>query len=167
MFLYGLALSVICVIVYKNFFKAVILGCVGGILFSGALTLLVIINSRKMRSFREEIEKENTIIFEGSANHQEGKYSNGGWIFLTEESLLFIPHKINFNTSKVIISSKDMCNVHKSPNKIKGIDILCKNERIETFIVNERKRWVHILSEMIQKQKLLIDDHDIEQKRVE
>lgn len=154
MFLYGLVLSAICVIVYGDLFKAAILGGVGGILFSGTITLFVIINSKKMRSFREEIEKENLIVFEGSANHQEGKYSNGGWIFLTESSLVFVPHKINLNTSKVIILYKDMCNAYKSPGKIKGIDILCKNEKIETFIVNERKRWVQILTEMIQKQNL-------------
>lgn len=149
--LYGVPFILVCLVLFGDFFKAFILGVSGGILFGIATTLFILFYSKKMEPIRQEIKRNHTIIFEGAGNHWEGKGSNGGWIFLTEDCLNFIPHKINFNTNRILIPYKDMESVSKA-SKIKTIEIFCKSGSKEKFVVNERKKWIHILNEIISKE---------------
>lgn len=149
--LYGTPFVFIFFVLFGDLLKALILGISGGFLFGIMITLFALLWSKRVEPIREEIKRNHTIIFEGAGNHWEGKGSNGGWIFLTEECLNFIPHKINFNTNRILIPYKDMESVSKA-SKIKTIEIFCKSGRKEKFVVNERKKWIHILNEIISKE---------------
>ena len=147
-FLFGISFSVVCALIYGDILKAFVLGISAGILFGILMTLFVMYISKKMNIFRAKLAEEHDIFFEGGANYWEGKNSLGGWLFLTESDLYFVAHKYNKTTKEIIIPYADIRMVSRS-HKMKSIEILCIDGRLEAFVVNERKKWISKLNEKI------------------
>jgi len=94
-----------------------------------------------------EIEK---VILKRKANLFRGIESVGGWLHLTNERIVFEPHKINFQQAPVDILLKDIEGIDKRnslfvvPN---GISIKVKSGNIYKFVIGNRKEWIGLINE--------------------
>lgn len=118
----GVSTAVLFGIIMGIFIKNLYIGIISGVIYSIFYTTYIIIMAKviekKIVSIREAIMKEKNIICEGTANYRNGLLAFGGWAFLTEDSIIFYPHKLNIRRKEVIIPLKDIVEVKKSFNNI-------------------------------------------------
>ena len=126
-------------------------GIIAGIVAGGALGVLYTLASalfskyieKKAEYMRAEILKNRMIICEGPANHKKGVNAIGGWLFLTNNSIEFYPHKVNIGGQNIIIPSEF---VISATTKVNRIIIQTKSENY-IFAVNKSKLWEKSIKE--------------------
>lgn len=89
-----------------------------GVLFTLAIALFSKYLEKKSERKRAEISKDRTIICEGPANHIIGLNAIGGWLFLTEKSIEFYPHKVNIGGRNINIPSNDVIDATTIINRL-------------------------------------------------
>ena len=125
------------------------LGIVSGILFGIAMTIFLLFQSQKAKKVRSEMFMGKKIVFDCAANHFVGAEAVGGWLFLTDEELIFKSHKYNIQVHEFIIPINEIQKIEKSqtlgivPN---GLTITTKNGNTHKLVVNSRKKWLKLLS---------------------
>ncbi|WDC85103.1 hypothetical protein PL321_06280 [Caloramator sp. mosi_1] len=67
------------------------------------LYIFIYIQSKKFKRIASEITRDKKIVYEGPANHFINFESAGGWLFLTENELIFQTHRYNFNCHQITI----------------------------------------------------------------
>jgi len=129
--------------------KSAISGIIGGILFGLIISVFVKKQIKNFEKIKDEISKENTIIFDGAANHFMGKEAVGGWLYLTDKLLIFISHNNNIQNHEMIIPLAIIQKVEKYltlgvvPNGLKIISV----DEEDKFVVNDRKKWIQLLQQ--------------------
>lgn len=120
-------------------------GIFAGLLFGLAMSTFAQIQSAKFRKIGTEVVKGKTIIMEGEANHFIGKVADGGWIYLTTDEIIFMPHKYNVHKNQVVIPLEQILNI-KSVASLgfihNGLQIESKNGTVDKFVVNNVKNWI-------------------------
>lgn len=139
--LFSIVFFVFCSTVFGSFLKGIILGISAGIFFSFFISTFVLIAACKMKKFKKSFQLDTKIWYDGGANHIVGKECVGGWIFLTEDELLFHPHSFNKNTENCKIAYSQIKNITIG-SKIRSIDVYLHTGGKESFIVNNRKQWI-------------------------
>lgn len=94
------------------------------------------------------ISGNEKIYFQDMANQRIKKGKVIGKLFLTNERLLFISHKLNVKSGVTSINPMDITSIERV--KImrffdNGLKIELKNNHSYTFVVNERETWVEKL----------------------
>jgi hypothetical protein len=108
------------------------------------------VGSSKQR--REQMNLElfpgEVIERQGPANHKLGAEYRGGWLFLTDNRLVFRPHVVNFQKEpvdldrKAVIEVRPVATLGLVPN---GLLVVSKDGREDRFVVSRRKAWVEAI----------------------
>lgn len=92
-------------------------------------------------------------IHSGPANHWRGLESVGGWLYLTNQRLLFTPHAVGFQTAPWSVPLFDVASVEAGaslwviPNQIVVVTRAGKREK---FVVQSREQWVGMIQAHLQ-----------------
>jgi hypothetical protein len=128
--------------------SGVVAGVVSGVFFGLAIILFVLLMSNRMR-IRGNFENE-TVLWQGPANHVLGAEARGGWLILTPTRLTFRTHGLNFQNQKIDIARSDILSAQAGqsfgflPNLLR---IILISGTTQTFVVRDRKRWIRQLCE--------------------
>lgn len=101
-----------------------------------------------------QLQKNESIIKEGGANHFLGIESVGGRLFLTNQRLYFSSHSLNVQTHELSIPYSDIRSVGKRntlfifPN---GLCIELQNGKNEKFVLWGREKWIQEIEQSIKK----------------
>ena len=147
--LFGLFMGLFNGLKYNSLITGIIAGVISGVVFGSLFTLAIALFSRHMEKkyehMRVEILKDRKIICEGPANHKINANAIGGWLFLTEVTVEFYPHKFNFGGQSIHIPSNDIIGVK---TKLNQLIIQAKSENY-IFVVNKSKLWEKSLKETL------------------
>lgn len=105
--MYGLPMGIFLGLVNQSIASGILVAIFGGLLFGFLMFLFNKPTEKKFAQMRAEMEKEKTIICDGTANILK----NGGWMFLSETELLFCPHKMNVSSQEITIPLSDIQSV--------------------------------------------------------
>ncbi len=104
------------------------------------------------KNIKPELQENEKVEIESSANLFRGKEGVGGKIFLTNKKVIFKSHKINIQKGQIEIEYKDIIEVieRKTARLINnGIQIKTKDGKEYNFVVNEREKYIEKLNEKI------------------
>jgi MFS superfamily sulfate permease-like transporter len=136
---FGILIGIICGIVLGAVF-ALIMGA-----FNGR-------QSKKFNDIRSEIQKKEKVLYDDGAYHYMGSESVGGWLFLTDKSLIFISHKYNVQRHAMEIPLGNITEVCNDPslNITKNSMIIkTKGGKSTKLVVSQRKKWIRLISDNI------------------
>ena len=102
--MYGLPMGIFLGLVNQSIASGILVAIFGGLLFGFLMFLFNRPAEKKFAQMRAEMEKEKTIICDGTANILK----TPGWIFLSETELLFCPQKMNASNQKITIPLSDI-----------------------------------------------------------
>ena len=109
-----------------------------GAAFAAFMTVLIVWRDKRGAKVRAPYEAEG-IVHDGPANHA----SNGGWLVLTKQRLVFEPHKLNFSSKRTELGVDDIAGARPGdgvlPNKI--VVVTRSNQSLQ-FVVNGRSAWL-------------------------
>ena len=148
----GVVFGVIMGVFYyfqSSLLKGIISGVIGGILFGFLMGVFI----KKIKKPKITLDKE--ILFEGRANHFKGIEGVGGWLFLTNDELIFKSHSINIQKHELVIPKNEIMTV--KPVKTiglfsNGLKVTTNKQKHERFVVNNQKIWMKNINEIINKQ---------------
>lgn len=118
-------------------------GILSGILFGLAIAAFIAWMNSRIASVQAAHLKDQHVLRAGLANHMLGGISIGGWLFLTDTKLYFVPHGLNAQRGKLTIPLKDVTSADTFlaigfiPN---GLRVTTKDGE-ESFVVNRHKAW--------------------------
>ena len=130
-----------------NIIYGIVFGNISGLLFSSIMTLFVLYQAKKFKSFREDVLKSESIIIDGGANHFYNKESVGGWLIVANKYLYFKSHNVNIQNHALKIPTNEIANAKKG-NLINSMIITLISGNTETFVVNGRKRWINEINNL-------------------
>ena len=124
--------------------SGVVMGIISGVLFGALMGAFAGYQKKKVETERPSFAGED-LVKEGGANHFSNIEAVGGWIYLTDQRLLFKSHSINVQRHELSIPLQNISEAKPCrtfaiiPNglKIKTID-----GNTEKCVVEDRKNWV-------------------------
>jgi len=128
----------------------VLAGMFFGTFFGLSMDKFVAKRTKEFSAVKEQLSEELTIIYDGGANLYVGPEGVGGWLYLTDEALIFKPHKFNIQTEKARV----LIPIH-TISKIEGYEsmgFIHNGLRITTydivyeFVVDERSTWIKLIT---------------------
>ena len=128
---------------------AVVMGGVAGILFGVSMGAFVNYQKKKFQMEAPSLPGED-IVKQGGANHFKNYEAVGGWIYLTDQRLLFRSHSMNVQRHELSIPLENIIEVSPSrtfgiiPN---GLEIKTIDGKTEKFVVEDRKDWAKRIQE--------------------
>ena len=111
-------------------------GPIFGILMGVSMEVVMFSLTKKWAPKRAEISATKTIIAEGGANLD----GNGGWLFITDQSVEYYTHKMNFDHRTLIFSRDDIQSIHKEGSKLA---VIANNVKY-VFVVNYVDQWINM-----------------------
>ena len=132
----------------------VISGIISGLFFGLILGAFMEWQKKKFNKQGLEVTGGKPIVYNGGANHFLGSEGVGGWMFLTDDELIFKSHSFNFQNHKTVIllSQIDKVIGTKSLGIIpNGLLIIQKNGQSDKFVVNNRRNWLEKIRELQSK----------------
>jgi hypothetical protein len=127
-------------------------GVIAGLLFGLLVYIFIQRMTKKFKNIPPSNLANETIVFEGPANHFRGVESVGGYLYLGSGGLVFESHKLNVQKHKLVIPLPDILEVKPAltlgivPN---GMLIITKNNDRERFVVNNRRQWIAAIQKAI------------------
>lgn len=100
------------------------------------------------------LQESETIIFKKAANLFRGLEAVGGWVTLTDQRLIFEPHRINIQTEPLVLTYKEMIGIEKRntlnlvPN---GIKITTESGGEYKFVIWKRTAFIKYVNERIRE----------------
>jgi hypothetical protein len=141
---FGIILSVFTVIV-SGTYLGILPGTVSGLVFGSLSCAFVYYQKSRFKKISSEITNGKTVIMDGAANHFRGKEAVGGWLFLTNDELIFKSHNINVQRHQTVIQLNGISDVTTAstlgivPN---GLLVITTDGTKERFVVNNRQNWI-------------------------
>lgn len=96
------------------------------------------------------------VVKKGMANLWKGKEAVGGKLYITNESIIHKPHKLNIQSSSLELELADIERVDFFTSKVIGIPlikngllIVDKSGNEYKFVVNGREKWKQELTNLI------------------
>lgn len=129
--------------------SGVVMGIVAGVLFGALMGVFAGYQKNKFEMERPSFVGED-LVKEGGANHFRNIEAVGGWIYLTDQRLLFKSHSINVQRHELSIplqkisEAKPCMTFGIIPN---GLEIKTIDGNREKFVVEDRKSWVKKIME--------------------
>ena len=128
-----------------DLFYWLIIGSLAVCAFAIGIVLFVVITGEVLKNKFKGLVDESNIILQGGANCFVNYEAVGGWMVLTVDKLIFLPHTINYQKNKIIINISDIVNVARKntmgivPN---GISVITKDKTTYNFVVSHRNKWI-------------------------
>jgi membrane-anchored protein YejM (alkaline phosphatase superfamily) len=97
------------------------------------------------------------IIKEGVANHKNKLEAAGGYLYLTDQRLLFQPHKFNFNSQQIEIPLGEVSKAvtYSALGLLPtGIKIILKDDTERKFVVEKRKEWCNQVNQIVNQKQI-------------
>lgn len=116
-----------------------------GLFFGTGVCIFIQWQKKKFKIKGMEITNSKPIIFDGGANHFKGKEGVGGWLYLTDDNVIFKSHAFNIQNHQTVIPLIHINQIKESatmgiiPN---GLHIILKDGTTEKFVVNDRRKWI-------------------------
>jgi hypothetical protein len=129
--------------------SGVVMGIVAGVLFGALMGVFAGYQKKKFETERPSFVGED-LVKEGGANHFRNIEAVGGWIYLTDQRLLFKSHAINVQEHELSIPLQKISEATRCmtfgviPN---GLKIRTIDGKTEKFVVEDRKDWVKMILE--------------------
>lgn len=126
-----------------------LLGLAGALVWVACVVPLLLFQNAKAKKMCRIIESQGRVLFNGPAGHFRGMISDGGWLYLTDEGLLFKPHKMNLSWQDVWIPNAMIVGVERYKNMgivSNGLLLTLKDETQEKFTANWSREWVRIIN---------------------
>jgi hypothetical protein len=129
--------------------SAVVMGPIAGILFGVSMGVFVNYQKKKFETERPSFPGED-LVKEGGANHFRNIEAVGGWIYLTDQRLLFRSHSMNVQRHELTIplgeisEAKPCMTFGIIPN---GLEIKMIDGKTEKFVVEDRNDWAKKIQE--------------------
>ena len=99
------------------------------------------------------LRSDEKLIREGAANMQHGLETVGGWLYLTDQRLLFESHRFNVQTGSTEISLSDVLATRPTWTKFLGVLpifpnslVISAGDKEYSFVVSGRQRWASAIS---------------------
>ena len=94
---------------------------------------------------RPLLQPTEHILFEVPANHMKRLEAVGGWLFLTNERLIFKSHPLNLQNHEWSIALQEI--IHAQPTHTfgiipNGLRVDPRSGASERFVVAERREWI-------------------------
>lgn len=126
---------------------AVVGGSVMGLAFGCAMAGFVALQYKRSAKLREPYEAEG-IEHDGPATYRSST-AVGGWLILTKQRLVFVPHKLNVGDAKLEIPRDEIVAARPVsallPN---AIEIGTRSQQIHRFVVGQRATWLAKLPQL-------------------
>jgi GRAM domain len=118
---------------------ALLAGCLFGLAMAAFLA-----SSKVQQSARPAFHPHEQIIKAGPANHFMGHEAVGGWLFLTDQRLVFKSHNFNLQNHELALALTDI--VWVQPRRTAGIipnglQVQTQQGATERFVVGGRSDW--------------------------
>jgi hypothetical protein len=123
--------------------SAVVMGSVGGLLFGVLMGAFAGYQRKKFQVETHSFPGED-LVKQGGANHFRNLEGVGGWMYLTDQRLLFRSHSMNIQRHELSIPLREISEVKPCmtfgliPN---GLEIRTADEQREKFVVEDRRDW--------------------------
>lgn len=135
--------------IIKSIVAGLIGGMVAGFLFGWIIGLFS--NSKFVKQATKiDIEPDENIVFETSANHFKGIEGVGGKLYLTNKRLVFKSHKLNIQNHQFSILLTEIQNFDW-PKTFRllnnGLSITSSAGKTEKFVVEEVEEWRKLLTD--------------------
>ena len=137
---------------FKEIIKAVVSGLVAGLISGflfGWLTGLFSKSKFVDETTKINLDSNETLLFQTSANHFEGMEGVGGKLYLTSNRLVFQSHKLKIQNHQLSINLTEIYKVdrYKTLGVVnKGIIITTKQNMTEKFVVDQADEWLNKLT---------------------
>lgn len=145
---FSIPMGIFLIIVSMSLVKGIVLGVIAGLLFAGVLTAFIVCVAAGKGKLKERYGITEQAIYDGGASHIMGKVSIGGWMYMFEDRVCFLSHRINVQVGQIIIPYKDIHSVTMG-TKWRRITIQTKDGKCGEFVVNEASEWVEMLQKKI------------------
>lgn len=146
--LFGLAMGIFMTLANGSLLEGIIYWLLTGILFGGVVLIFSLIQYKSFKKKNIDFIAGKKVLAKGCANHTMGRESVGGFLLLTEDSLIFQSHKINIQNHSTVIPINEIIDIKKVnslgiiPN---GLNIVTNNS-VEKYVVYNREGWVDMLN---------------------
>ena len=124
-------------------------GAVSGVLFGWIIGLFA--NSKFLtKQTKIAIDADENILFETPASHFKGIEAVGGKLYLTNKRLVFKSHKLNVQNHQLALSLPGIQKVDRYKTMWiadNGLSVTTISGSIEKFVVQQREKWFHYLTE--------------------
>ncbi|PWJ38583.1 GRAM domain-containing protein [Sediminitomix flava] len=113
---------------------------------------LEVLAKKLSNSISPNLDASEKIEIEGGASLFQGKEAVGGKIFLTNNKMIFIPHKFNIQKKELeipFLKIKEVTGRKTAKVVDNGLRIVLENDDYFDFIVNERDVWIEKITERI------------------
>ena len=128
------------------FVEVAIVGGAFGILIGLAIEISIKTHANKFKKIRLEIAQTSPILFDSNANHSIAGKLIQGWLFLTEENLLFKTSKPETQSREMVIPLNSIQRIDKY--KFSLLKIVINNVLYE-FSVSDCNRWVELINKRL------------------
>ena len=148
----------------------VVTGMVAGGVFGAALAAFVAFQEKNLEAKFGDIFEGRPLLHRGLANHRAGNEMRGGFLLLTDEELVFIPHRMNLQTRTLAIplASIIAANTGKTlgivPNRL---SVTLKTGTKEMFVVWGNQAWQERLMAQTNGTKDSVASTNVRRVRIE
>jgi len=123
-----------------------IAGTASGVVFGTTMALFVRSQYKKAALLRGQFTAEG-LLFDAAANLG----AKGGWLFLTKQRLVFVPHKLNFGAKRVELAVKNIAALRENSGaRARGVDVGYAPEgggtQQHSFVVEKRDEWMKAIT---------------------
>lgn len=121
-----------------------------GVMFGLLIAAFVEYQHRKFAG-HDPTDPGEKLLMWGGANHWKGKESVGGYLYLTDERLVFISHKVNIQNHKLSIPLEEISSVRPCQTLVvvpNGMEVVRGQDK-ERFVIHNRRGWIGKLQERL------------------
>ncbi len=124
-------------------------GVVCGLLYGLIMYSFMAKKAKEFAPVRDTFIAQKRLFYDGAANHQMGKESVGGWMFLLNDTLYFKSHQQNVQVHEFGIPLVNIKKVEGYKNFIynTGLTVELLDGTVEKYTINNQKMWIQKICE--------------------
>lgn len=124
-------------------------GAVNGLVYGLIMYSFIEKKAKEFAPMRDIFIAQKRLLYDGAANHQMGKESVGGWMFLLNDTLYFKSHQQNVQVHEFGIPLVNIKSVEGYKNFIynTGLKVELLDGTVEKYTINNQKMWIQKIYE--------------------
>ena len=146
---FSIPMTVIYSVLSLSIRRGIFLGVGSGLVFATLLIIFMMGVIARRDDLKHRYGIYETALYEGGATYVVDKNTAiGGFLYLFENQLCFLPHIFNIDWQKIMIPYEDMVRIDRG-KKVRTIVLYTTDGMCREFYVNEAKEWIEIIQEKI------------------